>query len=233
MNMQSIPDPNTAQPLSRVAHVDFLARQFGKVRSFALEALLHMALTSIDKSMNADTGHTMAQNTDAMGDLLKVIRNGSTEKNLDRTVFKTILDRDDVNSEVVSDAENLLNQLVTVEQNIRQETFPTVAEIEALFESYTSLRIRISKFLRQVEHLTEQWSAEDEDTANLRTKFSSTITDLESMSSAIAMLAINASVEASRAGERGAAFGVIAQEMHRLSAQSAGLLRSTRQSLSI
>lgn len=233
MNIQATPDRETAQPLSRVAHVDFLARQFGKVRSFALEALLHMALASIDKTMNADTGHTMAQNTDAMADLLKIIRQGSKEKNLDAELFKTILKRDGVNSDTVTDAEALLAELVAVEQNIRQDTFPTVAEIEALFETYTSLRIRISTFLRQVEALTEQWSLEDEDTASIRMKFSSTITDLESMSGAIAMLAINASVEASRAGEGGSAFGVIAQEMHRLSAQSAALLRSTRQSLSL
>ena len=93
------------QPVSRVAHATFLAKHFGKVRSFALEALLHMALASIDKSLNADTGHTMAQNMDAMRDLLGLIRNGSLEKKLDGRVFREILQRDDVNSQVVGESE--------------------------------------------------------------------------------------------------------------------------------
>ena len=225
------PSIDNAQPINRVKHVAHLARHFGKVRSFALEALLHLAMSSMDQEMKASTGHTLSQNLDAMAALLKIIRDGDTDKNLDKTVFAEILDRDDVDGGVVGDAEHLLEQIEKAQNSLNQGNFPTAAEVEGLFETYTALRIRISGFLRQVEALTDEWQASDANINHMRNKFASAVNDLENISSAINMLAINASVEASRAGDHGAAFSVIAQEMHRLSSQSSQLLRSTRDTL--
>lgn len=230
--MQSIPD-QTAQPLSRVKHVSHLARQFGKVRSFALEALLHLALSSMARELSASTGHTLSQNIDAMNALLHVLRDGHEEDGLDKGMFQDILARDDVDGGVVSDAEHLLARLNDAQARIAKGEFPTGAEIESLFEIYTDMRVRTSGFLRQVEHLTAEWQAEDENANIMRVKFSSAVRELESISAAINMLAINASVEASRAGDQGAAFSVIAREMHRLSTQSSHALRTTREALSI
>ncbi|MEM1299191.1 MAG: methyl-accepting chemotaxis protein, partial [Pseudomonadota bacterium] len=96
-----------------------------------------------------------------------------------------------------------------------------------------ALRIRTSGFLRQVESLTEKWQSEIDNSAGIRQHMSTAITDLERMSGAINILAINASVEASRAGQSGAAFRVIANEMQRLSQHSSGMLQSTRHTLGL
>ena len=214
-------------------HATHLAKQFGKIRSFALEALLHAAMNSIEGELAADTGHTMGQNVDALHDLLHVIRAGSTEKHLDGEVFKRILTRDDVDGGVVSDAEAFYEKLDALRNQIEGGNFPGTKELDRLFEVYTALRIRTSGFLRQVEKLTEDWQAEIENSTEIRQHMSSTITDLERMSGAINILAINASVEASRAGASGAAFRVIANEMQRLSQRSSGMLQSTRQTLGL
>lgn len=214
-------------------HVTYLSKQFGKLRSFALEALLHAAMHSIEGELAADTGHTMAQNVDALHDLLHVIRTGSSEKNLDGEVFKRILARDDVDGDVVTEAEGLYQKLDALRNQIENGSFPGTKELDRLFEVYTALRIRTSGFLRQVEKLSEEWQAAMEKGAGIRQHMSSTITDLERMSGAINILAINASVEASRAGASGAAFRVIANEMQRLSQRSSGMLQSTRQTLGL
>lgn len=216
-----------------LTHVAYLSKQFGKIRSFALESLLHAALTSIEGGLRASTGHTLGQNVDAIADLLGVIRNGSVEKGLDGAVFATILARGDVDHGIFQDAEMLLSALQTVRRRIDQSDTPTVSELDSLFEVYTAFRLRTSGFLRQVEGLVDAWTAELEESTELRSRMSTTISDLEGMSGAINILAINASVEASRAREGGAAFRVIAQEMQRLSQQSSTMLKSTRDALQL
>ncbi|MFK7942673.1 MAG: methyl-accepting chemotaxis protein [Paracoccaceae bacterium] len=214
-------------------HVSHLAKQFGKIRSFALEALLHSAMNSMEGELNAATGHTMGQNVDAMGDLLYELRNGNEVKNLDAEVFARLLARDDVDGSVVTEAEDLCKKLDTLRTQIEGGAFPSTHELDELFETYTALRIRTSGFLRQVESLTEEWQAALENSVEIRQHMASTITDLERMSGAINILAINASVEASRAGSSGAAFRVIANEMQRLSQRSSGMLQSTRHTLGL
>lgn len=220
-------------PLSRVKHVAHLARHFGKVRSFALEALLHLALSTMGRDLKASTGHTLTQNVDAMRTLLKAIRDGDEEQRLESQMFQEVLSRDDVDGGVVRDAEGLMVELERAQARVADNDFPSGSEIEKLFETYTALRIRISGFLRQVEALTAEWQSEDDNVLHMRTRFSSAVAELETMSGAINTLAINASVEASRAGDRGAAFGVIAKEMHRLSTQSSHVLRTTRDALGL
>jgi hypothetical protein len=214
-------------------HAAYLAKQFGKIRSFALEALLHAALSTIEAKMKASTGHTLGQNLEAMRHLLHIIRNGSEAEGLERTIFEKIFKRDDVDPVVVGEAESLLEELDEVQSKIESEDFPSANRLEMLFDTYTQMRIRTSSFLRQVEALVEQWRIEVEQDADVRQRMSGAISDLERMSGAINILAINASVEAARAGQEGAAFRVIANEMQRLSSQSAVMLKGTRDSLGL
>lgn len=218
---------------NELRHVTHLAKQFGKIRSFALEALLHAAMNSMEGEVTADTGHTMGQNVDAMQDLLHVIRNGDEHKQLDAAAFAELLKRDDVDDGTVSDAEALLTKLQALRTKVEDGSFPDTKELDQLFEIYTALRIRTSSFLRQIETLSEQWQSKIDNSAGIRQHMSTAITDLERMSGAINILAINASVEASRAGQSGAAFRVIANEMQRLSQHSSGMLQSTRHTLGL
>lgn len=218
---------------TELRHATHLAKQFGKLRSFALEALLHAAMSSMEDAPDAATGHTLAQNVDALRDLLHVIRKGDEDKDLDGAVFTELLERDDVDGGVVVDAERLLSRLETLRDRANGGISPASAELEELFDQYTELRLRTSGFLRQVEQLADEWAASVEKSSTMRKQMSNTIEELERMSGAINILAINASVEASRAGSSGAAFRVIANEMQRLSQQSTGMLRTTRSSLGI
>lgn len=218
---------------TELRHVAHLAKQFGKLRSFALEALLHSALSSMEGALKASTGHTLGQNVDAMKDLLRTLRSGNPDKGLEGDSFAEILARDDVDGGVVDDAEMLHSKLDDVRDRIDKGAFPNAAELDQLFETYTAFRIRTSGFLRQVERLTEEWKADVENGGEIRSRMSSTIGDLERMSGAINILAINASVEASRSGSSGAAFRVIAHEMQRLSQTSSSMLKTTRHTLGL
>ncbi|MEM7212124.1 MAG: methyl-accepting chemotaxis protein [Pseudomonadota bacterium] len=225
-------DPHVGIP-NRTEHASFLARQFGKLRSFALEGLLHTAMSSLAKVTDAKTGHSLGQNVDAMRGLIARIDNGVPEEGLENSVFRQILDLEEVDEGTLTDARRLLERLEGIDQGMSSGTYPDVSELDAAFEQFNAFRLRTSGFLRQVEKLERDWMADDVNALALRKHTNKALDELENLASAINMVAINASVEAARAAQHGVGFKVLALEMHRLSERSNHVLRSARKAIAI
>lgn len=218
---------------NRTQHVSFLARQFGKLRSFALEGLLHTAMSSLAEVTDAKTGHSLGQNVEAMRLLLDKVRDGVPEEGLQASAFQQIFQLEEIDGGILDDAHALLNRLEQIDAVMETGTYPDVAEIDSAFEQFNLFRLRTSGFLRQVEKLERDWMADDVNAFALRKHTNKALDELENLSGAINMVAINASVEAARAGQYGVGFKVLALEMHRLSERSNQVLRTARKAISV
>lgn len=223
-------DPAKLIP-DRTRHVNFLARQFGKLRSFALEGLLHTAMSSLAEVTDAKTGHSLADNVQAMQQLLVKLRNGVPEQNLDASAFRAILNLGGVDAGVVEEAERLLALMEKIDADMSRGIFPSVEELDHAFGQFNTFRTRTSGFLREVERLEREWMADDVNELALRKHTEKALDELETLSGAMNMVAINASVEAARAAQNGVGFKVLALELHRLSERSKSVLQKTRKAI--
>ena len=213
--------------------MSFLARQFGKLRSFALEGLLHTAMSSLAQVTDAKTGHSLGQNVEAMQKLLHKLKDGVPEEGLEARAFQQILDLKEVDGGILDDAHKLLGRLEEIDRKMSTGAYPDVAELDSAFDQFNKFRLRTSGFLRQVEQLERDWMADDVNALALRKHTAKALDELENLSVAINMVAINASVEAARAAQHGVGFKVLALEMHRLSERSHHVLKAARKAIAV
>ena len=161
------------------------------------------------------------------------MKDGVPEEGLEAQVFQQILDLKEVDGGILDDAHKLLGRLEDIDRKMSTGTYPDVAELDSVFDQFNQFRLRTSGFLRQVEQLERDWMADDVNALALRKHTAKALDELENLSGAINMVAINASVEAARAAQHGVGFKVLAFEMHRLSERSHHVLRAARKAIAI
>ncbi|WP_088186705.1 methyl-accepting chemotaxis protein [Desulfosporosinus sp. FKA] len=109
--------------------------------------------------------------------------------------------------------------LINIMQNIEKETkieerismiFSSLEQLNAGIEEVASSSQEISSFIKEIDDFTSQ-------TVEKLKNIDQTISDIKNISKNSNLLALNASIEAARAGDSGKGFSVVAQEMGKLS----------------
>ncbi|MGR3493150.1 MAG: methyl-accepting chemotaxis protein [Shimia sp.] len=123
-----------------------------------------------------------------------------------------------------ADAREVIAPLVGVTQRGRRDYSATVGGDDALRRMCLD-RIEpvLTAFLGEMLRVLRR--AEEEATENSNELARAALTEVASVSRSIHMIAINAGIEANRAGDAGKTFKVIAREIKSLAAQTEGLLK--------
>ncbi|KLU64110.1 putative sensory transducer protein YfmS [Desulfosporosinus acididurans] len=109
--------------------------------------------------------------------------------------------------------------LINIMQNIEKETkieerismiFSSLEQLNAGIEEVASSSQEISSFIKEIDDFTSQ-------TVEKLKNIDQTISDIKNISKNSNLLALNASIEAARAGDSGKGFSVVAKEMGKLS----------------
>lgn len=101
----------------------------------------------------------------------------------------------------------------------------------ALSQNVLATIVQINTALQQISEYMGASHKSADSGQTMMTSLDGALADMGKRSNSISMLAINASTEANRAGERGGAFGVLAREMHRQATQSRQTLEKARQAM--
>ncbi|MEM7056826.1 MAG: methyl-accepting chemotaxis protein [Pseudomonadota bacterium] len=218
---------------SDIAALQEIVRVIAMARPRANETILKIAevLISPDADKrNAAMAKARASQSElrSSADLLSGIAEAS---DFDRGLFNRIAAHERVNSSTIDDIRNLADSLSELLDLMERDLVEANVHFSGASADVLDTIRSINVMLQDLAALADEWRTEADGGLAMISSVDGALEDMAKLSDSISMLAINASIEANRAGEQGGAFGVLAQEMHRQATQSRQTLEKARSAM--
>ena len=139
------------------------------------------------------------------------------------------------NKEAVDRVYGDLDEVARESADATRRTEESLEPLQEARNSFGETRSAVDRFGETLEQLREQFDGirrAFSEFQNTMDKISKTLEEIDDVSDLTHLLALNASIEAARAGQHGVGFKVVAEEIKKLSDKSAGLTEETNTLLS-
>lgn len=207
-----------------------------RLRGVMIEGPMLIALSSLsDRHQDAAASDAFARDLESAvteaSEHVKLLRYGDPERGIERTVCQRITSAEGFDPGILEGLEDFCQQVKSLQisvGNAEGKSNTASADLIKLCLSLPDRRIAVGHLINHIEELAEKWREEAARNDNLVATVDGALGEIADLTRAINMVAINAGIEASRAGEHGAGFRVLAGEMHRLSDRAAHTLTLAR-----
>lgn len=215
------------------AALDAITLVIALARPQANQTILKIAEAIIDADPDAVTAATAGAREGlaqlrATSDLLS---NRPNQPNFNGDLFAQVLEADCVDATFVTKISRMIGALGTAIDLVESDPEQARQSFSGLSKDVLATIVSINSALKQIAEFAVEWQKSSESETSMMNSVDGALADMAKLSNSISMLAINASIEANRAGERGGAFGVLAQEMHRQATQSRQTLEKAQQAM--
>ncbi|MEM7190386.1 MAG: methyl-accepting chemotaxis protein, partial [Pseudomonadota bacterium] len=213
-----------------------IVNEIGNRRGLTLEAVMLTSMAAITQLQGVDPASFLDDLAAALDELSFVetlMTRGDPNLGLERDIPQTLIQRVPEYRGIIEAQRGLLEELRSMHRALTAGQQVDLISISEIGARLPDTRNAWTNALGKVLETAEAWRREDGLELNQQAvaTASNALSELNGLTGAINMVAINAAIEANRLGDQGAGFRVLATEMHRLSDRAGNTLRIARSAL--
>ena len=218
--------------MSKIKECQSLLDEIATRRGLTRECVMLLTMSVLAKQNDRDSFTEFRANFDAaiarMYGIMDIVENGEANIGVSEPTCQMILRTPGYDQTIFPEIRDFLNDLVGIAEDVDNDRPVDHGTITDMAARLPDLREKWARVTDHIKSVLANWQAEEDSDAKIVVTVDKALGEMTNLTSAINMVAINAWIEANRAGEHGAGFKVLATEIHRLSDRAGQTLRLAR-----